>query len=265
MSCRLLDTHSHLDQYPMPQLTRLVDRASRAGVGIVSVAVNLASARRTLVLSRLFDGVFAAIGLHPSFLTAVPDAETWRELGQLARDERVVAIGEIGLDDGPDTAPLPVQQTVCQRALALAVAASLPVSLHLPAHGGLDELAVELLRASGASATGTVSHYFTGPPARARFWLDHGAYLAFGKPVTRLAEADTRASAAVTPLDRLLLETDSYPLPGRTTEPVDLTTVAQAVADLRGVPVSAIADATNATAARLFSRPVLRRWLAEPR
>jgi TatD DNase family protein len=145
---------------------------------------------------------------------------------------------------------LDVQAAVFREQLGAARRAGRPINLHV--RGAFEE-AFSILR-EDASGVEAVIHYFVGDRALARQALDLGLYLSVGKPVTRAENQGLRAAIAEVPLDRLLLETDSYPLPGRTTEPRDVVLVARAVAELKGVTPDTIATATTSNLLRLIHR-----------
>jgi len=100
-----------------------------------------------------------------------------------------------------------------------------------------------------------IVHYFVGDLPGATRWLDLGCALSVGKPITRPENAALREAVAAIPLERLLLETDTYPLPGRTTEPAHLLQIAQAVADLKHLPIETIAEQTTVNFCRLLRVP----------
>jgi TatD DNase family protein len=228
----------------------LVRQAAAAGVErIVAVSVDLLSARATIELARREPLVVAAVGFHPSRLTTVPSAAEMAELAALAEEPVVGFIGEIGLDAVERRADLDVQLATLRMELDIARAVHKPVNFHVQ---GAFDLLLTLFEPNGLPTPGTVVHYFVGDAALADRLLRHGVYLSVGKPVTRPANADLREALRRVPLDRLLLETDSYPLPGRTTEPRDVRQVADAVAQLKGVALEDVAAATSANLAHLL-------------
>jgi TatD DNase family protein len=100
----------------------------------------------------------------------------------------------------------------------------------------------------------TVAHYFVGGPELAQRYLERGCWISVGRPVTRSSEVVVRQVVPLIPLDRLLLETDTYPLPGRTTEPRDVATVCAAVAELTSRSYAEVAAATTASFAAFIGR-----------
>lgn len=257
---QLSDSHVHLHAYC--DVGELIGRARVAGVElIVGVSVDLPTSRRTIEIARSNDDVVAAIGFHPSHLDAALDRSSLAELGTLARDPTVGFIGEIGLDSVDAKIPLHQQRIAFVAQLELAQTLELPVNLHV--RGAFDE-AFAALEQVGVPEAGAVVHYFVGDATLAHRALDLGLYISVGKPVTRLENAQLRQAIAKIPLDRLLLETDSYPLPGRKTEPADVALVAGAVADLFARPTEEIAEATMANLRRLLPRRGTRQNLQGP-
>jgi TatD DNase family protein len=106
-------------------------------------------------------------------------------------------------------------------------------------------------------------HYFVGDADLARRYLDVGCDISVGKPVTRSENEALRETVTLIPPDRLLLETDTYPLPGRTTEPRDLPLICAAVAELQGASPARVAERTAASFERLFGRRLPRVGLGE--
>jgi TatD DNase family protein len=248
----LADSHVHLHAYGDAAAAGMLARAYRAGVAtVVAVSVDLVSARRTIELAGRYASVVAAVGLHPSQLEAIPFEERWLELERLAEAPEVEAIGECGVDETESRTTGMVQLAVFARHCQLAVRLGKPLLLHLVGEALLPA-ALGTLTASGVPAGRAVVHYFTGDTADAERYLRAGLLLSVGKPVTRPENAGLRQAVRAVPLDRLLLETDTYPLPGRTTEPADLPLVAAAVAELKGLTPERVAEATTANLERLL-------------
>jgi TatD DNase family protein len=248
----LADSHVHLHAYDDAAIAGMLDRAQASGVDrVVAVSVDLPSARRTLqIAGRHPDPVVAAVGLHPGHLTEMPDDATWAALEQLAEHPLVGAIGECGVEGVDGKASGLVQLAALARHARLAVRLGKPLLLHLrgddligPALGVLASASVEPGRA--------VVHYFVGDGILAGRYLAAGLLIAVGKPMTRLGHLQDAVRTAI-PLDRLLLETDTYPLQGRTTEPADVRLVAEAVAKLKRISPAEVAEATSANLAALL-------------
>lgn len=256
----LVDTHCHLDH---PQFDAdigvVIARAYEAGVlRMVTIGTGLSSSRAALALAERYAGVYAAVGVHPH------EARDWdedapAELEQLARHPKVVAIGEIGLDFYRDWSPREAQARAFEAQLGLARRLGLPVIIHdREAH----EAVLATLQAH-APVRG-VLHSFSGDTQVAEVALALGLYLGISGPITFPKADALRQVVALTPLERLLIETDApYLAPqthrGRRNEPAYVRYVAEGVAAVKGLPIEAIAAQTTANAEALFFRDD-RRW-----
>jgi TatD DNase family protein len=251
----LADSHVHLDAYTPGDVTAMLARARAAGVSsFLAVGVDLASSEATVRLAGVHEGVLAAVGLHPARATEQDPEGVVRGLRSLAGQPRVAAIGEAGLDAGSG-AGMDQQEALFAAQVRLAAELGLPLVLHV---AGAHDRALAILKE--APPPRTVVHYFQGNARLAASYLELGCFISVGKPVTRAEQAALRDAVRGIPLDRLLLETDTYPLPGRSTEPRDVTLVCGAVAALHGVPAEAVAAATTANFASVFGSGAGVRW-----
>lgn len=253
----LVDTHAHLDDEAFAgERAAVVARAAAAGVRrIVAVGTDVASSRRAVELAEQYEGVYAAVGVHPHDASRA-DEGALAELRSLAGRQKVVAIGEIGLDFYRNLSPQSAQRAAMRAQLALARQLDLPVVVHdRDAH---DEV-LSLLRewARGHAGARGVLHAFSGDEAMAREAIALGFYVSFAGPVTFAKASRLHRLAAALPLDRILLETDCpyltpEPLRGRRNEPANVGLIAAKVASLRGIAFAEVARATTANAGRLF-------------
>ena len=257
----LVDTHCHLDFERFDaDREAVVERARQAGVTrVVAPGVDLASSRRALELAAQFEGVYAALGVHPNTNVALGEAEL-DELRALCRHPKVVAIGEIGLDYYRDHTPHAQQRANFAAQLRLASALGLPVIIHNR------EASADVLRALSEWRAGAddnlagragVLHSFSAGWAEAQAALDEGFYLGFSGPLTYKQADVLRAVAAQAPAERILIETDApfltpHPLRGQRNEPAFVRHVADKLAEVRGLSIEALAELTTANAARLF-------------
>lgn len=255
----LADSHVHLDRYTDEEVTAIITRATAAGVVLmVTVGCNAASATRAVALAQQHATVEAAVGLHPLWLPATA-AELSHELEQvraLARDtgRAVRAIGEIGLDAGQERVPLDQQRAAFAAQLAIAVEVELPVIVHsVGTHRQTAALLAQPELKSGLP--GVIIHYFIGDEEALRRYLRLDCYISFGRALLKPGSADLRALARIVPAERLLVETDTYPLPGRTTEPRDVAAVVWLLAALRGEDVASVAACTARNLRRLLGLP----------
>lgn len=248
----LIDSHAHLDAFPEHQLHRVLARARRAGVEtILAPGVDLASSQRCVALAQRFPRcdqkgyprVVAAVGVHPVFLSGPVDGATLTSLRSLSAQPGVVAVGEVGLDNG---GPAPQLQIEALRLmLRLAREVELPVVLHCEVDGMLS-----LVEQEGVARRGVVVHYFTGDAALARRCIGMGLYISVGRPLVRRPRLQRVVREL--PLERLLLETDTYPQPRRVTEPAHVRQVAQKLAEIKGISTEQVARQTTANFAKLF-------------
>ncbi len=256
----LIDTHCHLDFDRFDEdREAVVERALEAGVSqIVVPALDLANCSAVIQLTEQYDGVWAAVGVHPN--SSAEWQDSWlNEIRAFAQHGNVVAIGEIGLDYYWDHSPKAVQHQALRGQLALAAELDLPVILH-----NRDSSAdvVQLLRESplvGRSRPG-VLHSFSADFKIAEAVLVLGYYLGFTGPITFKKADDLRAVAAQIPLDRLLVETDApflspEPRRGRRNEPAHVVHVAAKLAELHGMDSAEMAAITTRNAKTLFQLP----------
>jgi TatD DNase family protein len=275
-----IDTHAHLDDHRFDSdLESVLDRAREAGVqSIVTIGVDLSSSWAAVALAERYEGVYAAVGVQPNAAAQVgahgANESTYGELRELLKHPRTIAVGEIGLDYYWDQSPRDVQQAVLEAQLGLAEDESKPVVIHIrdkrDQTGAYDD-ALAILRnwVSGLSIRQSVDsaiapspgvlHCFSGSAEIAQDALALGFYLGVDGPVTypNASARPLQALVAELPLDRILLETDCpYLAPqarrGKRNEPAYLPFVGVKVAELKGIQVADLAQATAANAQRLF-------------
>jgi TatD DNase family protein len=256
----LIDTHAHLDDEQFASdLPKVVERARAAGVvQVVTVATTAASSALSVALARQYPPLFAAVGIHPNEANAAGPTD-WDEVVRLVEEEKVVAVGETGLDRHWDRTPFPVQEDYFARHLELGRKRGRPVVIHCR-DAGADVL--RLLRADFErhGPVRGVMHSFTGDPALAEACLAMGLLLSFAGMLTYKNAGDLREVAARVPLDRVLVETDSpylAPVPrrGRRNEPAHVVHTAACLAGLHGVEADALAEQTTRNAQALFGLP----------
>ena len=215
----IFDTHAHYDSNSfLADRNEVLSALPVAGVGlVVDPGCELESSRMAVSLAEKYSHVYAAAGIHPSDCAGTGEAE-YQALRELCGHEKVVAVGEIGLDYyWKDNPPRAFQQEVFRCQLELALELDLPVIVHdREAHGDSLETVLEYPALRG------VFHCFSGSPEMAQELLKRGWYLGFDGPITYKNAQKAPEVAAVTPLDRILIETDSpylTPVPFRQPEP----------------------------------------------
>jgi TatD DNase family protein len=255
----LIDTHCHLDFERFDEdRAEVVARAAVSGVTrIIVPGLDLDNCRAVLRLADEYEGVYAAVGIHPNSSAAWQDS--WvGVLRDLARHEKVVAIGEIGLDYYWDKSPKATQQRALGMQLELAAELNLPVILH---NRESNEDVVAMLSDSplvGRENPG-VMHSFAADWETAVATLNLGYYLGFTGPVTYKKADELRALVAKVPLERILVETDApfltpQPYRGKRNEPGYVRYVAERIAAVRGLETAVFAQQSTANAERLFAR-----------
>lgn len=253
---RLIDTHCHLDFERFDgDRDEVVARALAQGVGrIVVPAVDLGNCAKVVALAERYEGVYAAVGVHPNS-SAGWQASWLGVLRDLARHPKVVAIGEIGLDYYWDRSPKGTQWRALSAQLELANELGLPVIVH-NRESDVDVVRVLAEGAWGGPRPG-VLHSFSTTYDVAKQVLDMGYYLGFTGPVTYKKADGLRDVAGRVPLDRILVETDAPFLApqkyrGKRNEPAYVRLVAERLAALHKVSYGVMAEQTTANAVALF-------------
>jgi len=250
----LVDSHAHLDErWLADNGGAILERAAAVGVaGVVVVGTDLPSSRGAVEMAGRQEMVFATVGVHPHDASSVTEAD-WAELRQLAGRPKVVAVGECGLDYFRDLSPRDVQRRAFARHLALAREVGLPAVIHCR---DAYEECLGIIRSEGARPVRGVMHCFQGDAEAARGALDLGLYLGIGGSLTFPREEALRRVAAGLPLERLVVETDSpylTPRPKRgRNEPAYVRFAAERLAEVLGVSLERVAEATTSNARDLF-------------
>jgi TatD DNase family protein len=260
-----IDTHCHLNFHQFDEDRDLVvQRALEAGVAvIVNPAVDLATSRQAIELAERYPGVYAQVGVHPND-AADFDAGVVAELAELAQHPKVVAIGEIGLDYYWERVPHDRQWAAFEAQLDLAARLNLPVVLHCrDAHSDLRDILRKWVPGAQKQRAGNailgILHAYSGDQAMAEEAFGWNMALSFGGPLTFRNAKDLHSLLAQLPLERLLLETDApyltpHPLRGRRNEPAYIPLIAQGLAEIKGIDVTAVAGATSALAKAVFAK-----------
>jgi TatD DNase family protein len=253
----LIDTHAHLDDEQFTaDLPDVLARARAAGVvQIVAVATTAASSAACLDLATRHASLFASVGIHPNHV-AQARAGDWDEVVALAERERVVGIGETGLDRHWHDTPFPQQEEYFARHLDLSRRTGKPVIIHCR-EAEADMLRMLMAEYEKHGPIRGVMHSFVGDRSMAESCLTMGLYLSFAGMLTYKNAAALREVAAQLPLDRLLVETDSpylAPVPkrGKRNEPANVAHTAACLAELHGLDPAALAEQTTANARALF-------------
>lgn len=257
----VVDAHTHLDAcgaVTAADVTAMVDRAERAGVSrVVTVADDLAAARWAAEASTWDSRVWAAVAIHPTRTKDFGAAEK-SEVERLAQGDRVVAVGETGLDYYWDYSPHDAQQDAFRWHIDLAKRIGKPLMIHdRDAHDDV----LRILEEEGAPEH-VVFHCFSGDERVARRCIDAGYVLSFAGTVSFRNARGLHEAARIVPADQYLVETDApfltpHPFRGRPNEPYCAAYTVRHLASLRGEAVHEVAESVRVTAERVFRLPTV--------
>ncbi|MBI1630750.1 TatD family hydrolase [Bacillus safensis] len=251
----LFDTHAHLnaEQYN-EDLEQVIERAKSEKVEkIVVVGFDRPTITRAMELIEEYDFIYAAIGWHPVDAIDMKDEDlAW--IKDLSQHEKVVAIGEMGLDYYWDKSPKDVQKEVFRRQIALAKEVKLPIVIH---NRDATEDVVTILKEEGAAEVGGIMHCFTGSLETAKACMEMNFYISFGGPVTFKNAKKPKEVVKEIPSDKLLIETDCpyltpVPFRGKRNEPSYVKYIAEQIAELREISFEELAELTTKNAKKVF-------------
>ncbi len=250
---KLIDTHAHLDFDKLREnIDEILENAGKVGVEkIIIPGVTMQDTPKIIDLIEKYDNLYGAIAIHPS------ETKDWQEdfymvLKEHAQHNKIVAIGETGLDYYWDISFKETQQHVFRRHLELAEELNMPVIIHdRDAHSDVLNILKEYTNIKG------VMHCFSGSAEFAMECIKIGYYIALGGTVTFKNAKKPKEVAAKVPLDKLVLETDSpfltpAPYRGKDNDPSRIILVAKAIAEIKGLSIEEVANITSQNAEKLF-------------
>lgn len=250
-----IDTHVHLnaDQYD-EDLQDVILRAREKGVQkMVVIGFDTKTIERAISIAEADPDIYAVVGWHPVDAIDCTDEDLqWIE--QLAQHEKVVGIGETGLDYYWDKSPKEVQQEIFRKQIRLAQRVKLPLIIHnRDATGDV----IRILEEEEAHLTGGIMHCFGGSVETARSAIDMNFMISLGGPVTFKNAKTPKEVATEIPLEHLLIETDApylapHPFRGKRNEPSYVPLVAEEIARLKELPVEEVARVTTENAEKFF-------------
>ena len=251
----LFDTHVHLNARNFAEdREETIARAREAGVEYMTVVgFDRETIPLAIEIAEQDARIYAAVGWHPvDAIDMTDDDLAWIE--ELAAHPKVVAIGEMGLDYHWDKSPHDIQKDVFRRQIRLAKKVNLPIIIH---NRDATEDVIAILEEEQAGEVGGIMHCYSDSAEYVQRCLDMNFYISLGGPVTFKNASDPKEVAAAVPLDRLLVETDApylapHPNRGKRNEPAYVRLVAEKIAELRGLELSELAEATTENAFRLF-------------
>jgi TatD DNase family protein len=254
----MIDTHCHLDMREFDaDREEVIRRARDAGVeALLTVGTDREGSIRAMEIAGQYDFVYASVGVHPHDAKDFTE-HMYSDLIEWSKKQKVVAIGETGLDYHYDHSPREVQQEVFRQHLRLARETGLPVIIH---SREAKEDTLRILRESGVNSG--VLHCFSGDAAMAEEAMEMGFYISLAGPVTFKKAAGLREIARIVPDDYLLTETDApylspEPFRGKRNEPAFMEYTLRHIAALRAISYDDAARITTLNAKRLFGIGVI--------
>ncbi|MFP3545993.1 TatD family hydrolase [Rhizobium sp. SIMBA_035] len=255
----LIDTHCHLDFADFDaERDEIVARAHLSGVKqMVTISTRVRKLDGLLAITERYPSVFCSVGTHPNSANEELDIQT-EDLVRLANaHEKIVAIGEAGLDYFYDTQTPEDQQTGFRRHIAAARETQLPLVIH--SRSADEDMAAILTEETGKGAFPFILHCFSAGPELAKTGVELGGYISFSGILTFPKSEELRAIAKTIPHDRLLVETDApYLAPkrwrGKRNEPAYVVNTAEVLAETLGLSYADMAAITTENAFRLFTK-----------
>ena len=252
----LIDSHAHLDMKQFDSdRDQVIDRAVSVDVGhIITVGIDIISSQNAVKLTTRYPSIFATIGIHPHNADNV-NKNDLEQITLMAQHDKIIAIGEIGLDFFRNRSTRKNQIEVFTQQLAIAISLNLPVVIHdREAHTET----VNILSSFKRNELRGVIHCFSGDCKLAKTFINMGYYISIPGTVTFNNASQTQDVVRRIPLNRLLLETDApflTPIPyrGKRNEPSYIIHTAQKIAKLRGISFEEISYQTSKNVCELFN------------
>ena len=254
MHSKIFETHAHYEdaKFDADREALIASLPEHDIEYVINVGSSLETTEKSIALAEQYDFIYAAVGVHPSDVIELNE-KNFKAIEQAAEHKKAVAVGEIGLDYyWEDNPPRAFQQTVFRKQLALAAELDLPVIVHdREAHGDCLAIIKEFPTVTG------VFHCFSGSPEMAAELLKRGWYLGFDGPITYKNAKRAPEVAAVTPLERIVVETDApymapVPMRGKRNDSRYLPYVIEKLAEWKGVTAEEMTRVTWENGRRLF-------------
>lgn len=252
----LIDSHAHLDDPKFNKdRDRLIKSLKQNDVSLViNVGADVSSSIKSVKLADEYENVYAAVGVHPHSAKEMDDS-TIDVLKAFAKRDKVVAIGEIGLDFHYDNSPRDIQRKWFIEQIKLAKALNMPIIVH---SRDADQETFDILKEEADERLRGVLHCYSGSAEMAKDYIDLGFYISLAGPVTFKNARKPKEVAKVVPMDKLLIETDSpyltpEPHRGKRNEPLYVRHVASMIAELRGMDFEDVGRITSENTKRLFN------------
>lgn len=253
----LIDSHAHLDDEKFDKDRDEVIKSFKENnlELVINVGADLESSKKAVQLSKEYDSIYAAVGVHPHDASEI-DSNTLDVLRELSKEEKVIAIGEIGLDYYYDNSPRDLQKEWFRKQIKLAKDLDLPIVVH-SRDASKDVFDIISEESEGGKLRGVI-HCFSESVEMAYEYIKLGFYISLGGPVTFKNARVPKQVAKEVPLENLLIETDSpyltpEPHRGKRNEPKNVRYVAETIANLKEISYERLKKTTNENTKRLFN------------
>ncbi|QIB27787.1 TatD family hydrolase [Caloranaerobacter azorensis] len=252
----LIDSHAHLDDKRFDKdRDKIIKNLKDNDVSIViNPGADLASSIKAVALAEEYENIYAAVGIHPHDAKTM-DEDTIEVLKSLLKKDKVIAVGEIGLDYHYDFSPRDVQKKWFREQIKLAKEFNLPIIVHdREAHKDV----YDILREEQDGTLRGVLHCFSGSVEMAKEYIKMGFYISFAGPITFKNAKTSKEVAKAIDINRILIETDSpyltpHPHRGKRNEPLYVRYVAAMIAELKGMTIEEVARITAENTKKLFN------------
>lgn len=250
----LIDSHVHLDkeQFDLDREYLIKNLKNNGIESVVNIGADLKSSIRSVELAKEYENIYATVGVHPHSAKELTD-HMLKKLEDLTKEEKVVAIGEIGLDYHYDNSPRDVQRQWFKKQIKLAKKLDMPIVVH---SREADEDTLKILKEEKENLRGVI-HCFSSDRKMMKEYIDLGFYIALGGPVTFKKTDELKEVAKIVPIEKLLVETDApylapHPYRGKRNEPIFVKQTAQLIAKLKGMTIEDLTLQTNKNTRAVF-------------
>ncbi|MBR61771.1 MAG: hypothetical protein CL904_03810 [Dehalococcoidia bacterium] len=254
---KLIDCHTHLHDFEETEISEIIHRAKLANVAaIITAGTTIESSANAINLSKSYDHVFPGVGIHPNELNESFSEKTTTQILELASNDEVIMISEIGLEFRENSPDRAVQYKAFRRQIGIARELSLPIVFHCR---GAYEDTIRVLKEERAFEVGGAMHYFQADQIIANQLIDLGFYVSLGRPLSRIDEL--QEVTLNIPINRILIETDSFPQPFKKyrenwTEPRHTLDVANEISCIKNIDIEEVASITSHNTLQMLKNPI---------
>ena len=253
---QIFDTHAHYDDESFDDdRERLLAGFPAQGVhAVTNIGTNIRASEETVRMTEKYENLYGVVGIFPSEVAELENPDNVKRLKELAKHDKIVAIGEIGLDYHYEETDKALQHKWFAGQMDIARELKLPIAIH---SRDAAQDTIQIMRASHAEEIGGVIHCYSYSKESARDFLNMGFYFGIGGVVTFKNAKKLKEAVAYIPLSNIVLETDApyltpEPFRGKRNDSSKLTYVAQAIADIKQIPVDEVYAATWENAHHMY-------------